>query len=101
MIFGRSTVVIMGAIIATAQFVKAAIKALFPGVDPTVVDTLVDGATTVIGAWVAVLAYTSTTPVNDARIPAGTKISVTNAAGDVVGTTNVKATAKTSDDGMA
>lgn len=78
MIFGRSTVIIMAAIVATMQFVKQGLFLMFPGVDQGTVSTMVDLLTGALGAWIAVLAGTSTTPTADPRLPYGTVVQATD-----------------------
>jgi hypothetical protein len=91
MIFGRSTVIIMAAIVATMQFVKQGIFLAFPDVDQGSISTLVDLATGALGAWIAVLAGTSTTPVADPQLKDGTLVKITDEAGTVIAHEPIKA----------
>lgn len=84
MIFGRSTVIIMAAIVATMQFVKQAVQLAFPGLDPVAVSNLVDLMTAALGGWIAVLAHTSTTPTASPQLPFGTVVSATDPATGVI-----------------
>lgn len=85
MIFGRNTVIWMGAITVTLQFLKQVVVAMFPAYDHDTVELVFDGLTAVIGAWIALVANTSTTPVADPRLPIGTIVSVTGGTGEIVG----------------
>jgi hypothetical protein len=89
MILGRNTVQWMAAITVTIQFLKQTIPVLFPGVDREVANTVLDGLTALIGAWILFLAGTSTTPTNDPQLKAGTMVRVTDESGTVVGHTPV------------
>lgn len=84
MIFGRSTVIIMAAIVSTMQFVKQGIFLAFPSVDQGAISTLVDLATGALGAWIVVLAGTSTTPTADPKLKDGTLVRVTDESGVVI-----------------
>ena len=84
MIFGRSTVIIMAAIVATMQLVKQGVLLAFPGLDPGAVSNLGDLFTAAIGAWIAVLAFTSTTPTADPMLQVGTVVQATDPSTGVV-----------------
>lgn len=85
MILGRNTQIWLGAISGTLAFIQLMIVVLVPGIDPVVVATLIGGANVAIGGWIAVLANTSTTPVQDPQLKAGTMTRITDETGTVIG----------------
>ena len=80
MILGRSTVIWMGLITVLLQFLSSAVPIFMPDVDKASVNTLFDGLTGVMAAAIALIAGTSTTPVNDPRLPIGTIVNGTTDA---------------------
>lgn len=84
MIFGRSTIQIMALVTATIQFIKQVTPVMLPGLDPAAVGVVLDALSGVLAVYIAVLANTSTTPVNDPQLKAGTMVRVTDAEGVVV-----------------
>jgi hypothetical protein len=84
MILGRSTPQWVGLITAVAGFLQVVLP-LTIAVDATVLSTILGSATALLGVFIAFLANTSTTPVNDPRLKAGTMVQVTDDEGTVIG----------------
>ena len=89
MILGRSTPQWLALLTAAAGLVQILVPVLKPDIDPGTVSVILGGLVTFLGVFIAFLANTAVTPVNDARLPAGSKVGVLDASGNVVSTTQV------------
>lgn len=76
MILGRSTPQWLGLITAAGSLAQLLIVQFIPGSDPTVVATVVGAVGVFLGAFIAFLANTATTPVSDPILPADTVVKV-------------------------
>ena len=84
MILGRSTVQWMGLISAVAGLLQIVVPLLLPDVDPVTLTVVLGAATAFLGVFIAFLANTSTTPVADPQLKAGTMVRVTDESGTVI-----------------
>ena len=89
MFLGRSTVQWTGLISAVVSAFQILIPIWFPGVDPVQIATTLGTIGILLGVLIAFIANTSTTPIGDPQLKAGTMIRVTDAAGTIVGHTPV------------
>lgn len=89
MFLGRSTPQWLGLITAVTGALQIAMPVLFPGIDPVQLTVVLGAATTILGALIAFIANTSTTPVADPQLKAGTMVRVTDEGGTVIGHTPV------------
>lgn len=78
MILGRSTVQWTALITAAGALAQVAIVNVVPDVDATLVATLIGSAIAFLTVFIAFLANTQTTPIQDPILPAGTTVSVQN-----------------------
>jgi len=85
MFLGRSTPQWLGLITAAGSTAQVLIVQFLPGADPTIVATVIGTIGLFLGALIAFVANTSTTPVNDPQLKAGTMVRVTDDTGTVVG----------------
>ena len=76
MILGRSTPQWLGLITAAGSLAQLLIVQLVPDADPTVVATIVGAVGVFLGAFIAFLANTATTPVSDPILPTNTVVRV-------------------------
>jgi hypothetical protein len=83
MILGRSTVQWTALIVAAAGLVQVMTVTLTE-LDPTVVATILGAATSFLSVFIAFLANTRTTPINDPVLSAGTSVSVKGSEDKVV-----------------
>lgn len=86
MILGRNTVQWTSLITAGAGLVQLMILAFVPEIEQTIVTSVIAGIVTFLGVFVAFLANTRTTPTSDPVLEEGKTVTVTNSAGDVLGT---------------
>ena len=86
MILGRSTVQ-WTALISAAAGLAQVLAVTLTTLDPAVVATILGAATLFLGSFIAFLANTATTPIDDARLKAGTEVAVLSAAGQLTGDT--------------
>jgi hypothetical protein len=84
MILGRSTIQWTGLITAAASLLQVLLVTIW-GVDPVVTATVLGAVTLFLGVVIAFIANTSTTPVHDPKLKAGTMVQVTDDAGTVIG----------------
>lgn len=84
MILGRSTVQWMGLISALTGLLQVVLPTLFPNIDAGVLAVVLGAVTSFLGVFIAFLANTSTTPVADPQLKAGTMVRVTDDEGTVV-----------------
>lgn len=89
MILGRNTVQWVSLITAAGGLAQLLMVSFLPDADPTLIATVIGAVVTFLGVFLAFLANTSTTPVKDPVLEAGTPVTVTNAAGEPTHTTNV------------
>ena len=89
MFLGRSTPQWLGLITAITGALQIAMPILFPAIDPVQLTVVLGAATTILGALIAFIANTYTTPVNDPQLKVGTSVRTTDEAGVVIGHTNV------------
>lgn len=85
MFLGRSTLQWTGLLSAAASLTQLLIVTLLPKVDAATVAVVLGAVTAFLGVLIAFIANTSTTPVNDPQLKAGTSIRVTDATGTVIG----------------
>lgn len=85
MILGRSTPQWLGLITAAGSLAQVLIVQFLPGADPVVVATVIGAIGLFLGAFIAFLANTSTTPSDDPQLKAGTPIRVTDDNGAIIG----------------
>lgn len=76
MFLGRNTVLWLGLVTAAVQFART----LFPDVPGEVWD----GLTALLGAVIALVAATSTTPTSDPRLPEGQSVTLPDGAAGTV-----------------
>lgn len=84
MILGRSTVQWMGLISALTGLLQIVLPTLFPDLDARTLAVILGAVASFLGVFIAFLANTSTTPVNDPQLKAGTMVRVTDEAGTVI-----------------
>lgn len=89
MILGRATPQWLGLITATGSLAQVLLVQFLPGADPTVIATGIGAVGVFLGAFIAFLANTSTTPTGDPQLKVDTMIRVTDEAGTVIGHTPV------------
>lgn len=89
MFLGRSTPQWLGLITAITGALQIAMPVLFPGIDPVQLTVVLGAITTILGALIAFIANTYTTPVNDPQLKVGQSIRTTDESGAVIGHTNV------------
>lgn len=85
MFLGRSTVQWTALISAAVAALQILVPLWFPGVDPAVTTTTLGTIGIFLGVLIAFIANTSTTPVADPQLKAGTMVRVTDDSGTVVG----------------
>lgn len=85
MFLGRSTVQWTALFASLGGFAQLVIVQAFPEVDPVAVATTIGALIGVLGALIAFIANTSTTPTADPRLPIGTMVQATDPSGTVVG----------------
>lgn len=76
MILGRSTPQWLGLITAAGSLAQVLTVQFVPGADPVVVATVVGAVGLFLGAFIAFLANTATTPIGDPILPADTVVRV-------------------------
>ena len=76
MILGRSTPQWLGLITAAGSLAQLLIVQFVPDADPTAVATVVGAVGVFLGAFIAFLANTQTTPISDPVLQAGTSVRV-------------------------
>ena len=76
MILGRSTGQWTALITATAGLGQLLVVTLLPGIDPIVLATVIGATVMFLGVFLAFLANTAMTPINDARLEKGTEVTV-------------------------
>ena len=76
MILGRSTPQWLGLIAAGASLAQIVIVQVVPDADPVVVATVIGAVGAFLGAFIAFLANTQTTPISDPVLQAGTSVRV-------------------------
>lgn len=91
MILGRSTPQWVSLIAAATALLQVLIVTLVPGADPAQVAIILGSVSAFLGAFLAFLANTATTPTADPQLKAGTMVRVTDEAGTVIGHTPVPA----------
>ena len=91
MFLGRSTPQWLGLITAITGALQIAMPVLFPNIDPVQLTVVLGAATTILGALIAFIANTATTPTADPQLKVGTSVRVTDETGTVIGHTNVAA----------
>lgn len=74
----------MGLISAVAGLLQIILPVLVPAVDPVTLTVVLGAATTFFGIFIAFLANTSTTPVNDPQLKEGTMVRVADESGTVI-----------------
>ena len=84
MILGRSTVQWVALITAASGLLQFVLPIALPDVDPVVLAVVLGAITSFLGVFIAFLANTSTTPVNDPQLKSGTMVRVTDEVGTVV-----------------
>lgn len=84
MILGRSTVQWTALITAAGALAQVVIVNLVPDVDSTLVATLIGSAIAFLTVFIAFLANTATTPVDDPILKSGTVVRVKDSADTVV-----------------
>lgn len=84
MILGRSTPQWLGLITAAGSLAQLLIVQLIPDVDPVVVATIIGALGTFLGAFIAFLANTATTPISDPILPSGTSVKVQGTSDTVI-----------------
>jgi hypothetical protein len=84
MILGRSTPQWLGLITSAGSLAQLLIVQLVPDLDPVIVATIIGAVGTFLGAFIAFLANTATTPVSDPILPAGTSVKVEGTQDTVV-----------------
>lgn len=89
MILGRSTPQWLGLITAAGSLAQVLIVQFLPDADPVVVATVIGAIGLFLGAFIAFLANTATTPTGDPQLKAGTMVRVTDEGGTVIGHTPV------------
>ena len=89
MFLGRSTPQWLGLITAVTGALQIALPILLPGVDPVQLTVVLGAITAILGALIAFIANTSTTPIKDPQLVEGTSVRVTNQAGTVIGHSTV------------
>lgn len=89
MFLGRSTIQWTGLISSLVAGLQIIIPTLLPDVDPAATTTVLGTIGVVLGAIIAFVANTSTTPIADPQLKAGTMVRVTDESGTVVGHTPV------------
>lgn len=87
---GRSTIQWTGLITAAVMLAQLLIVNLVPSVDPIQVATVLGAIGGFLNILIAFIANTSTTPVNDPQLKAGTSVRVTDDAGTVIGHSQVQ-----------
>ena len=85
MILGRSTPQWLGLITSAGSLAQVLIVQFLPGADPVIVATVIGAVGLFLGAFIAFLANTATTPSGDPELKEGTMIRVTDQAGTVIG----------------
>jgi hypothetical protein len=83
-ILGRSTQQWLGLLSALTGFLQIVIPTIFPAVDKATLATVLGAVAIFLGALIAFIANTYTTPVNDPSLKAGTLVRVTDEAGAVI-----------------
>jgi hypothetical protein len=96
MFLGRSTPQWLGLITAITGALQIAMPILFPTIDPVQLTVVLGAATTILGAIIAFIAQTSTTPIKDPQLAEGTSVRVTDATGTVIGHSVVTSPSKES-----
>lgn len=84
MFLGRSTMQWMGLISSLTGFLQIVVPTVFPEIDAKVLAVVLGSMTVFLGALIAFIANTSTTPINDPQLKEGTLVRVTDDAGTVV-----------------
>ena len=82
MFLGRSTPQWLALISALAGTTQVIVLVAAPQFDPVQVGIVIGGITTGLGAVIAFLANTATTPISDPRLPAGTTVEVITPSGE-------------------
>jgi hypothetical protein len=85
MFLGRSTPQWLGLITSAGSLAPVLIVQFLPGADPVIVATIIGAVGLFLGAFIAFLANTATTPVDDPQLKAGTMVRVSDASGTVIG----------------
>lgn len=85
MFLGRSTPQWLGLITAITGALQIALPILLPGMDPVQLTVVLGAITAILGALIAFIANTSTTPVKDPQLQEGTMVRVTDKGGTVIG----------------
>lgn len=85
MFLGRSTVQWTGLIAAAVSTLQVLLVVLVPDLDPVQVAVILGTIAGFLGVLIAFIANTSTTPIADPQLKAGTLVRVTDESGTVVG----------------
>lgn len=80
MILGRSTPQWLGLITAGGSLAQILLVQFLPDADPTIIATVIGAVGVFLGAFIAFLANTATTPVSDPILPAGTTVTIEDTA---------------------
>lgn len=94
MILGRSTQQWLGLLSALTGFLQIVIPTIFPAVDSKTLATVLGAVAIFLGALIAFIANTYTTPAADPQLKAGTMVRVTDESGIVIGHAPIEAPAK-------
>ena len=85
MFLGRNTIqwtALIGSFVSALQIILPIIA---PTVDPVQIATILGTIGVLLGALIAFIANSSTTPVGDPQLKEGTIVRVTNEAGTIIG----------------
>lgn len=96
MFLGRSTPQWLGLITALTGVLQIVMPVVFPSIDPVQLVVVLGAITTGLGALIAFIANTSTTPVADPQLKVGTSIRVTDESGTLIGHSAVPTPSKES-----